>query len=77
MLGLDGEPEEAKGETVWEGEVLVFSLLDHPEASLAYAWEVEGRITCVLGVGPVDSPIKPRSLLLLRKARASRRTAGT
>ena len=37
--------EEFQGETVWEGEVLVFSLEDHPTATTCYAWEVDGRVT--------------------------------
>jgi hypothetical protein len=48
--------ETFRGETVWEGEVLVFELLDHPTAHLCYAWEVDGQVTAVLHTGPVDSP---------------------
>jgi hypothetical protein len=47
--------ERFAGETVWAGEVLVFELLDHPSAARCYAWVVEGEITTVLGVPPVDS----------------------
>ena len=47
--------EQFQGETVWEGEVLVFELIDHPEASCCYAWEVDGEVIAVLGVGPVQS----------------------
>ncbi len=50
--------ETFKGETVWEGEVLVFALKDHPTAHLCYAWEVDGEVTAVLRQGPVDSPLK-------------------
>lgn len=50
--------EDFEGERVWEGEVLVFVLSDHPEAARCYAWEVDGRVTAVLGVGPVDSAVK-------------------
>ena len=48
--------EDFEGQRVWEGEVLVFALIDHPEASRCYAWELDGEVTAVLGVGPVDSP---------------------
>jgi hypothetical protein len=47
---------------VWEGDVQVFELADHPTATRAYAWsfEVVGRaarkIVTVLAVPPVDSP---------------------
>ncbi len=50
--------EKFKGETVWQGEVLVFQLLDHPTASMCYAWAVGGWVTAVLHTGPVDSPVK-------------------
>ena len=48
--------EEFEGKTAWEGEVLVFQLLDHPTAPKCYAWEVDGEVTAVLHEGPVDSP---------------------
>ena len=48
--------EEFKGQTVWEGEVLVFYLMKHPTAKKCYAWSVDGRVTAVLHEGPVDSP---------------------
>ncbi len=45
-----------QGRTVWEGEVLVFNLFDHPTAKTCYAWSVDQRVTAVLAEGPVDSP---------------------
>ncbi len=50
--------ETFEGETVWEGEVLVFELEGHPTALRCYAWEVDGTVTAVLHIGPVDSPQK-------------------
>lgn len=47
--------EDFQGSRVWEGEVLVFELVGHPSASRCYAWEVDGEVTAVLGVGPVKS----------------------
>lgn len=47
--------ETFQGETVWEGEVLVFELLDHPTSRKCYAWEVEGEVTAVLHEAPVRS----------------------
>ena len=41
---------------IWDGEVLVFNLLDHLTAKICYAWSVDGRVTAVLHEGPVDSP---------------------
>ena len=57
LLTRESVIEEFEGETVWEGEVLVFTLQGHPTASLCYAWEVDGQITAVLHQGPVDSPL--------------------
>jgi hypothetical protein len=37
-----------EGHTVWEGEVLIFDLLDHATAPKCYAWEVDGQVTTVL-----------------------------
>ena len=48
--------ETFEGETVWEGNVLVFHLIDHPTAPTCYAWSVDEQITAVLHEGPVDSP---------------------
>ena len=54
--------EEYEGEAVWDGEVFVFDLLDHPTAEVAYGWSdpVPGsdhrRFYAVLHAGPVDSP---------------------
>ena len=48
--------EKFEGETVWEGEVLVFDLTGHPTAVTCYAWSVDQRVTAVLAEGPIDSP---------------------
>ncbi len=57
LLRREHVHETFEGETVWEGEVLVFGLLDHPSSSKCYAWEVDGQVTTVLHKGPVDSPL--------------------
>ncbi|HEV7373458.1 MAG TPA: hypothetical protein VGN95_01970 [Pyrinomonadaceae bacterium] len=53
--------ESFQGQTVWEGEVEVFDLHDHPEASRVYAWahetDADGtRHITVLHIPPVVSP---------------------
>ena len=55
LTGRERVVEKFQGETVWEGDVLVFALQGHPTAALCYAWEVDGAITAVLGEPPVDS----------------------
>jgi len=53
--------ETFNGQPVWEGEVHVFDLDDHPNATRAYAWSspVEGsdkrRFYAVLHLGPIRS----------------------
>ena len=57
--------EQSEGETVWDGEVFVFDLIDHATAKIAYGWSepVPGSANrrffyAVLHAGPVDSPEK-------------------
>ena len=57
--------EVFNGHTVWEGEVELFDLHDHPETHRAYAWshETEGadhpqRHVTVLHIPPATSPRK-------------------
>lgn len=68
LHGLDAEHVESvnvletfEGKTVWEGEVEVFRVRGHPQATHAYAWtytDDDGKLhhVAVLGVPPVDSP---------------------
>ncbi len=58
FLTLELVVEIFEGETIWEGEVLVFALKGHPTSHLCYAWGVDGQVTTVLHTGPVDSPVK-------------------
>jgi hypothetical protein len=55
--------ETFQGKTVWEGEVEVFDLKNHPQATRLYAWahETENpkkpRHVTVLHMGPITSPL--------------------
>lgn len=55
--------ETFQGKTVWQGEVEVFEISDHPTANHAYAWShkagkdnTETRYIAVLQIPPVTSP---------------------
>jgi len=55
--------EVFQGKTIWQGEVEVFDLHNHPKAKRAYGWShPEGkdnkgeRFVAVLEIPPVDSP---------------------
>jgi hypothetical protein len=57
--------EVFNGETVWEGEVEVFDLHDHPKTSRVYAWahdtgdpDCPKRHVTVLHIPPATSPRK-------------------
>jgi len=64
--------EVFEGETVWEGVVQVFDLIDHRKAKRCYAWsyQLEGskkrRFLAVLHQGVVDSPEKPVRAAIVR-----------
>jgi hypothetical protein len=69
--------EEFQGQTVWEGEVEVFDLEDHPKAKRAYAWghatDEEGtgrRYVTVLELPPVTSPETAVKASIVRDFRA-------
>ncbi len=56
--------EQFKGQTVWQGVVEVFELINHPKAKICYAWghhtdtkDIKSRYVAVLGIPPIDSPI--------------------
>ena len=57
--------ETFNGQTIWEGEVEVFDLHDHPTAPRAYAWshdtddpDVPRRSVTVLHVPPATTPLR-------------------
>src|SRR5688572_3411056 len=56
--------EAFRGEMVWDGDVYIFDVTDHPSANLAYAWSspVEGsdnrRLYAVLHTPVVNTPKK-------------------
>ena len=55
--------EVFRGQTVWQGEIEVFSLTGHPKAHRCYAWahkagpnDKDARVVAVLELPPVKSP---------------------
>jgi hypothetical protein len=72
--------EMFQGKTVWKGEVEVFDLQGHPQATRAYGWSHrEGpndkgeRFVTVLEIPPVDSPKKAVQVSVLRDIKAARK----
>ena len=54
--------EVFQGKTVWDGEVEVFDLANHPKAKKAYAWGYPNgkgglEVVAVLEIPPVDSAL--------------------
>lgn len=57
--------ERFQGQTVWDGEVEVFRLSDHPKAETLYAWgysesddERDLKAVTVLAIPPITTPRK-------------------
>ena len=66
--------ETFQGQTIWEGTVQVFDLIDHPTASRCYAWShaTEGerrRFVAVLHQPPVDSPVEAVRAAIVQERR--------
>lgn len=67
--------ETFKGETVWEGTVEVFDLIDYPDADRCYAWshatdkDETRRYVAVLHVEPVTSPEAAVRASIVQQAR--------
>ena len=68
--------EYFEGDPVWQGEVLVFDLLDNPLATRCYAWEKDGNVTAVLHVGPIDSPLRAVQASILASLEKSKKPLG-
>jgi len=47
---------DLEGLRVWEGEVLVFALIDHPRTHECYVWELDGQVTAILHGDAIKSP---------------------
>jgi hypothetical protein len=68
--------ETHEGETVWDGEVQVFSV-EHPTAKRIYAWshETKGRkrrFHAVLGAKPIDNPVMAVRAAIMSEAQSAR-----
>ena len=69
--------ETFKGETVWEGLVQVFNLIDHPKATRCYAWShaiddsKKRRFVAMLHQEPVTSPGAAVRADIVQQARES------
>lgn len=66
--------EVFKGQIVWEGDVDVFDLANHPKAKRAYAWGYpNGRggleVVAVLEIPPVESPVTAVRAAIAAQAR--------
>jgi hypothetical protein len=68
--------EVFRGETVWQGDVEVFDLHNHPKAKRAYAWShLDGehdertRFVAVLEIPPVESAETAVRVQIVKDAR--------
>ena len=72
--------ESFEGQTIWEGNVEVFDLEDHPKANRVYAWshiagenDEQKRYVTVLHIPPVDSPQTAVKLAIVQEYRERER----
>jgi hypothetical protein len=72
--------EVFQGQTVWQGEVEVFDLINHPKAKRCYAWShLDGakdertRFVTVLEIPPVDSAQKAVQVQIVNDVKHSGR----
>ncbi|MDB4223819.1 hypothetical protein N9850_08600 [Granulosicoccus sp.] len=61
-FGTEHVQERHKGEIVWEGDVEIFELKDHPDAKIAYGWgwnadTGKADYIGILNVPPVESAV--------------------
>ncbi len=63
-LKTESVTETVKGKKVWEGDVEVFELIDHPRAKWCYAWShspgpdgKNRRYVAILAIPPVNSAL--------------------
>lgn len=66
-----------KGQTVWEGEVEVFNLINHPKAKKGYAWGYPNgkgglEVVAVLEIPPVVSPETAVRAAIAAKAKSKK-----
>ena len=67
--------EVFEGETVWEGIVQVFDLINYPKATRCYAWSYrlnnskKRRFFAVLHQGAIDSPEKAVRVAIVSEIR--------
>ncbi len=71
--------ETFKNQTVWEGEVEVFTLIDHPKANKCYAWQYtddngDQQFVTVLKTPPINSPLKAVQIAILNQYRYKSKT---
>ena len=57
LLARERVRETFEGKTLWDLEVLVFELEDHPEAGRCFAWEHDGELKIVLHDGTARAAV--------------------
>lgn len=72
--------ESFEGQTIWEGNVEVFDLENHPKAKRVYAWshvvgenDEQKRYVTVLHIPPVDSPQTAVKIAIVQEYRERER----
>ena len=68
--------ETYKKKVIWTGVVEVFELINHPKASICYAWghhlehtKKKSRYVTVLNIPPIDTPLKAVRAAIISESR--------
>ena len=63
-----------QGKIIWDGTVEVFDLIGHPKVQVCYGWGHAAqdkpsklRFVTVLGIPPIDSPLKAVQAVILNE----------
>ena len=73
--------EVFKDQTVWEGRIEVFAVIDHPKAKRAFAWSYrdgdQNETVAVLAIPPTDSPQNAVKIASASKGRGLKKWLNT
>ena len=72
--------ETCEGQTVWQGNVEVFTIRGHPKTNTCYAWGFTDdngamRAICILSISPLDTPLNAVKGYVAMEARKNEKTS--
>jgi hypothetical protein len=68
--------EKFQGRIVWDGEVNIFNLKNHPKAKLCYAWTSviddsnNRKFYIILGIPPINSALDAVRIAIIKESQS-------